>query len=61
MSKKELIRVLLVEDNPGDARLLQLTLEEAGTNQFVLTHAKRLDQALRYLKEENVEIPQGLV
>ena len=56
MNEKDFIRVLLVEDNPGDARLLQLTLDEAGTDQFVLTHAKRHDEALKYLKEEEFDI-----
>ena len=56
MSEKEFIRVLLVEDNPGDARLLQLTLDEAGTDQFVLTHAKRHDEALKYLEDEEFDI-----
>lgn len=50
------IKILLVEDNPGDARLLQIALDEAGTNQFALTHAKRHDEALRYLEDEGFDV-----
>ena len=43
------MRVLLVEDNPGDARLLQDSLSEAGDGAFNLTHAGRLAEGLEYL------------
>lgn len=36
------IPVLLVEDNPGDARLIELMLEEAGERRFRLTRAADL-------------------
>ncbi len=39
------VRILLVEDNPGDARLLREILRE-GSLRFELTHAARLDEAL---------------
>jgi CheY-like chemotaxis protein len=46
------IRVLLVEDNPGDARLLREMLVEASSSQFELTHVGRLEQAfLRFAQE----------
>ncbi len=41
MSEKP-IRVLLVEDNPGDARLVRETLAEIDSPQFELTHVERL-------------------
>ncbi len=47
------INILLIEDNPGDARLLQETLKDAGNGQFELQHVKRLDEALKLLDEEN--------
>ena len=46
------IKVLLVEDNPGDARLLRETLVEAGAVQFELTHVERLSEALQRLSEQ---------
>jgi PAS domain S-box-containing protein len=43
------IRVLLVEDNPGDARLLWEMLAQATSAQFELTHVGRLCEALQRL------------
>ena len=48
-------RILLVEDNPGDARLIQMALDEAGTGEFALTHAARMDQALALLSSESFD------
>ncbi|MEX0804805.1 MAG: response regulator, partial [Candidatus Binatia bacterium] len=45
------IKVLLIEDNPGDARLLREYLHEAGSSQFELVHADRLSEALTRLGE----------
>ena len=36
------INVLLVEDNPGDARLLRMALSEADPARFQLTHVQRI-------------------
>jgi len=43
------IHILLVEDNPGDARLLQETLRDADGFAFDLIHVERLDEALARL------------
>src|SRR4051812_9242556 len=48
------IKVLLVEDNPTDAFLLQEYL--AGLPQFSFTHARRLQDALRILREDSIDI-----
>ena len=50
------IRVLLVEDNPGDARLVQETLAEVDTPEFELTHVERLSQARQRLAEEQFDV-----
>lgn len=42
------IKALLIEDNPGDARLIKELLSEAGTV-FDLSHAGRLDEGLMLL------------
>ncbi len=52
----ETIRVLLVEDNLGDARLLFEGLGEALPGQFHLTHVKRLSEALEYLWKETCDV-----
>jgi len=43
------VRILLVEDNPGDARLLRETLRDAEFLPFILTHVGRLDEAIKCL------------
>ncbi len=50
------LRVLLVEDNPGDARLLAETLGEVAFPQFEVTRAPRLDVALRRLGEARFDV-----
>ena len=52
----EPIKVLLVEDNLGDARLLYEGLEEALPEQFQMTHVRRLSEALEYLWEETCNV-----
>jgi two-component system, cell cycle sensor histidine kinase and response regulator CckA len=49
-------RLLLVEDNPGEARLLQLQLERRDPKGFVLIHVTRLSDALRLAVELPVDI-----
>ncbi len=44
--ESEIIRVLLIEDNPGDARLVREMLVETGTNRFNLEHVERISQGL---------------
>ena len=49
-------KVLLVEDNLGDARLLYEGLAEALPDQFRMTHVRRLSEALEYLWEETCDV-----
>ncbi len=50
------VRILLVEDNPGDARLLRYTLQEAQSLRFELVHASRLAQALDLVRAEPADV-----
>ncbi|MBI1878173.1 MAG: response regulator, partial [Chloroflexi bacterium] len=50
------MKILLIEDNPGDAFLLEEVLAEVDAAQFELKHMKRLDEALNYLANEQVEV-----
>jgi diguanylate cyclase (GGDEF)-like protein len=43
------IKVLLVEDNPGDARLVEFMLEEVDSYRFEIRRAVRLEEALDLL------------
>jgi len=50
------IEVLLVEDNPGDARLVQESLADAGPKRFHLTHVERLEDAVRRLERGSYDV-----
>jgi CheY-like chemotaxis protein len=50
---KESIRVLLVEDDAGDAELIRLALAESDVADFVPTHVQRLSDALVLLGERS--------
>ncbi|HEX2208572.1 MAG TPA: hybrid sensor histidine kinase/response regulator [Longimicrobium sp.] len=50
------VRILLVEDNPGDARLLRVSLEEAESLRFGLVHAPRLSEALERVREGTFDV-----
>lgn len=47
--------VLLVEDNPGDARLIQESLAEAKSNAFDLEIANRLEAGVRRLGKGDID------
>lgn len=50
------IKVLLIEDNPGDARLLQELLMEVQSVQFGLEQVDRLSTGLQRLQEDDFDI-----
>jgi signal transduction histidine kinase len=50
------IKVLLVEDNPGDARLAQEVLADAGSGRFEVVHAARLSDALELLADPGIHV-----
>ncbi len=47
----EPVGVLLVEDNPGDARLIEIMLAAAGAGRFALTRTDTLQSALDLLRD----------
>ncbi len=51
----EVIKVLLVEDNFGDVRLLQAILAEVTSVEVELVRVERLSQALQYLSERKFD------
>jgi signal transduction histidine kinase len=56
MSKKSIKTVLLVEDNPGDARLLREMFNEQGAHDTELTHVECMSEAEQHLAEHAVDV-----
>ncbi|MGR3177084.1 MAG: response regulator [Candidatus Anammoxibacter sp.] len=52
---KTKIRVLLVEDNPGDVRLIQEMLSDIG-QLFSIEHVDRLSEGLALLSETDIDV-----
>ena len=50
------VRILLVEDNPGDAGLIQLTLEETRAGHYQIEHVERLSRAITRLAEVDFDL-----
>ena len=50
------IKILLVEDNPADARLLRERLAEVTSMKFELVHVERLSDCLKQLKKEEFDV-----
>ena len=50
------IKVLLVEDDPADAELIQRTLRQSERTDFELTHVVRLGKAVGRLSEEGIDV-----
>jgi diguanylate cyclase (GGDEF)-like protein/PAS domain S-box-containing protein len=56
MTEKSINKVLLVEDNPGDARLLREMFNEQGSRRTELTIVQSMGQAEKHLAENAVDI-----
>jgi DNA-binding response OmpR family regulator len=56
MSTKLIKAILLVEDNPGDARLICEMFGEQGSHNTELTHVECMSAAEKYLSERAVDI-----
>jgi two-component system, cell cycle response regulator len=51
-----MIKVLLVEDSPEDARIVQEMLKEVGTQEYSITQVDRLSDALTHLRAEKPDV-----
>jgi diguanylate cyclase (GGDEF)-like protein/PAS domain S-box-containing protein len=56
VSKKLIRMILLIEDNPGDARLLREMVNEQGERETEFTHVQTMAEAEKYLKEWKFDI-----
>ncbi|MDD1774711.1 MAG: response regulator [Methanobacterium sp.] len=52
----DIINVLMVEDNPGDARLIIEMLKESDEYLFEVLHVVRLDEGLKYLVTNKFDV-----
>lgn len=50
------MHILLVEDNPGDARMLREYVAEEGCTLDTVTHADRLEVGLRHVAEPGIDV-----
>ena len=48
--------VLLIEDNPGDSRLIHEMLDEESSSPFRMRHADRLSRGLELLSQKDTEL-----
>ena len=56
MSARTLYRVMLVEDNPADARLVREALAESRVFSFQIAHFLQIEQALKFLERDAVDV-----
>lgn len=56
MNPENPLIILLIEDNPGDARLVREMLDEAAASAFELLHADQISTAMPLLESESVDI-----
>ncbi|PTL81551.1 ATP-binding protein [Vitiosangium sp. GDMCC 1.1324] len=56
MDEARPLRLLLVEDNPGDARLLQEELKEVPSVRFEVRHVTRMAEALAVVGEPGLDV-----
>src|SRR5262245_14240334 len=52
----ERVKILLVEDNPGDARLLQELLRERRSGGIDMEHVERLSEALSIVPRKRIDL-----
>jgi len=55
-SRKKPIRVLLIEDNPGDIRLIQEMIKDVGYNKFELIIKENLTDGIQSLSENEFQV-----
>jgi diguanylate cyclase (GGDEF)-like protein len=56
MSDETILKVLLIEDNPADARMVDILLADGPCKSYQLTHIERLDEALALSLHETFDV-----
>ena len=55
-SQSQRVRLLLIEDNPSDARLIEVMLEHASSGLFDIEHVERLSDGLNRLERGDINV-----
>jgi len=53
---KQICRILLIEDNPGDVRFIQVSLSEVNNFRFSLDHVSELKKGLELFDEKDFDV-----
>ena len=61
MTRESLRRLLLIEDNRGDARLLREMLDDGGLHDTEVTLVECMHDAEKFLAESAVDAPAGIL
>lgn len=56
MTKTQYQKILLIEDDPGDARLVREALRETGSHDIELSHCNSLADALNHLQQQSTDL-----
>ena len=56
LKKDQIVRILLVEDNPGEARLIKETLSETDRIKTEIVHVERIMELEKVFSKENFDI-----
>lgn len=54
--EKKLIKILLIEDNPGDEKSIREMLKEADDNLYEIVHTPRLDDGIKTLVGDGFDL-----
>ena len=54
--KKQIIKILLIEDNPGDTKSIKEMLKEADDNRYEVVHTKRLDDGIKIIVRDDFDL-----
>lgn len=53
---KKRIKILLIEDNPGDAKSIREMLKESDDNLYDVVHTKRLDDGIKIIVRDDFDL-----
>ncbi len=54
--KKQIIKILLIEDNPGDAKSIREMLKETDDNLYEVVHTTRLDDGIKIIVRDDFDL-----